>query len=595
MSATRARPSARTAKSAAGAPYRIALASVRKRGAILMILTAVVLSLFGGRLVELQAFRGDALASAALDQRLRTEVLPAQRGSIVDSRGEPFAITVEARNLTTDQTLVTDPLAVATALAPILNQDVLSLQERLTGDRRFVYVAKDLTPQTWRRIQELRLPGILSEQTSRRVYPGGPVAANIVGFVGADGEPLGGLEYGMNDVLSGEKGTRTFERGPGGRVIPTASSTRTDATPGSTVQLTINRDIQHVAQQAIADQVRASRSDTGTVVVMDPKTGDILAMATAPTFDANDPGAADPDNRGNRALTEIFEPGSTGKVMTLAAVVDQGKGTPYSRITVPGKLPRGGKDFKDHTPHGTLRMTLAGVMAKSSNIGTILAAERIGGKRLHRYLKRFGVGEATGLNFPGEARGSVPDHRNWTATSLPTIAFGQGLSMNAVQATNVFSTIANDGVRLQPRLVRGYTHADGSVEVVPIGDGRKVVSPKSAEQVRAMIEAVVREGGTGTAAAIPGYRVGGKTGTAQYIDPVRGGYGRGVMASFIGMAPLDSPEVVVGVFLVNPQIGRYGGQLGGPVFKRVMTYALQAERVPPTGTKAPRIPLFAGQ
>jgi cell division protein FtsI (penicillin-binding protein 3) len=595
MPATQTRAPRRAAKPAPVQTYRITLASFQKRGAILMMITAVVLSLFAGRLVELQAVRGEALASAALNQRLTTEDLPAERGAIVDSRGEPFAITVEARNITADQTLVTDPAVVAAALAPIVNQDVVTLQERLTGTRRFVYVAKDITPETWRRIQELRLPGILSEQTSRRVYPAGPVAANIVGFVGADGTPLGGLEYGMNDLLSGEVGTRTFERGPGGRVIPTASSTRTDPKPGATVHLTINRDIQHVAQQAISEQVKAARADSGTVVVMDPKTGDILAMATAPTFDANNPGAADVRNRGNRALTEIFEPGSTGKVMTLAAVVDQGKATPYSQITVPGKLPRGGKDFKDHTPHGTLRMTLAGIMAKSSNIGTILAAERIGGKRLHRYLKRFGVGEATGLNFPGEARGFVPAHRDWTATSLPTISFGQGLSMNAVQATNVYATIANDGVRLPPRLVSHLTVADGSIEPVPIAEGRKVVSPKAAEQVRAMIETVVRDGGTGTAAAIPGYRVGGKTGTAQYIDPVRGGYGRGVMASFIGMAPIDAPELVVGVFVVNPRIGRYGGQLGGPVFKRVMTYALQAQRVPPTGTKAPRLPLFAGE
>lgn len=595
MPGTTTRPRPRSTRSAPVQPYRIALADVRRRGAILMIVTAVVLSLFAGRLIELQAVRGDALASAALDQRLRTVELPAERGAIVDARGEPLAITVEARHLTADQTLIENPADVAAALAPILGQDVLTIQQRLTGDRRFIYVAKNMTPETWRRIQALQLPGILSEQAARRVYPGGPVAANVVGFVGADGKALGGLEYALDDVLSGEVGTRTFERGPGGRAIPTAVSSGTEAKPGATVHLTINRDIQHVAQQAITDQVQASRADSGTVVVMDPKTGDILAMATAPTFDANDPGAADAANRGNRALTEIFEPGSTGKVMTIAAVVDQGKATPYTQITVPGKLPRGGKDFKDHTPHGTLQMTMAGIMAKSSNIGTILAAERIGGKRLHRYLKRFGVGEPTGLNFPGESNGFVPAHADWTATSLPTIAFGQGLSMNAVQATNVFATIANDGVRLNPRLINGYTQADGSMETAPIAAGTPVVSPRAAEQVRAMIETVVRDGGTGTSAAIPGYRVGGKTGTAQYIDPVRGGYGRGVMASFIGMAPLDAPELVVGVFLVNPRIGRYGGELGGPVFKRVMTYALQAERIPPTGTKAGRLPLFAGQ
>lgn len=566
------------------------MADPRKRGTILLIATGLILTVFAGRLVELQAVRGETLASEALGQRMRVLELPAQRGAILDNAGEPLAVTVEARNLTADQTMVTDPAGEAEQLATILGVDADILATRLTGDRRFVYLAKELTPETWDRIADLRLPGIFSEETSRRVYPAGDLGANIVGFVGAEGTGLGGLEYAYEDTLTGTPGEMRYERGPSGGAIPTGAQSRTEAQPGTTVKLTIDRDIQFVAQEAIARQVRKSRADSGTVVVMDPKTGDILAMATAPTFDPNDPGSADSKDLGNRALTEVFEPGSTAKLMTLAAVVNEGKATPYSWFKIPPVLMRGGEDFNDHTPHGTLNLTLAGVMAKSSNIGTILAAERIGGRKLSKYLKKFGMGEKAGLGFPGEASGYVPPYDDWSPTSMPTIAFGQGFSVNAVQAANVFATIANDGVRLQPRLVDELVAADGTVQTPEVADPVRVVSPEAASQVRAMLESVVGPGGTAPNAAIPGYRVGGKTGTAQAFNADCGCY-RGVVASFIGMAPVDAPELVVAVSINNPRVGRYGGQLGGPVFKRVMTYALQARQIPPTGAKASRLPL----
>lgn len=566
------------------------LADPRKRGTILLIATGLILTVFAGRLVELQAVRGETLASEALGQRMRVLELPAQRGSILDNKGEPLAVTVEARNLTADQTMVTDPAGEAEQLAAILGVDADVLAARLTGDRRFVYLAKELTPETWDRISALRLPGIFSEETSRRIYPAGDLGANIVGFVGAEGTGLGGLEYAYEDTLTGTPGEMRYERGPSGGAIPTGAQSRTEAEPGMTIKLTIDRDIQFIAQEAIARQVRKARADSGTVVVMDPQTGDILALATAPTFDPNDPGSADAKDLGNRALTEVFEPGSTAKLMTLAAVVNEGKATPYSWFKIPPVLMRGGEDFNDHTPHGTLNLTLSGIMAKSSNIGTILAAERIGGRKLSKYLKKFGIGEKAGLGFPGEASGYVPPYDDWSPTSMPTIAFGQGFSVNAVQAANVFATIANDGVRLQPRLVDELIGADGAVQTPEVADPVRVVSPEAASQIRAMLESVVGPGGTAPNAAIPGYRVGGKTGTAQAFNADCGCY-RGVVASFIGMAPVDAPELVVAVSINNPRVGRYGGQLGGPVFKRVMTYALQARQIPPTGAKASRLPL----
>ena len=576
-----------------GAGRGIRLGDPRRRGLVLLIVTAVMLSVFAGRLVDLQLVKGDELATAAVDQRLRTTTLPAQRGAILDSKGEPLAVTVEARNLTADQTLVTDPAAVGAALAPILGADADVLATRLTGERRFMYVAKGLTPETWRRIEALRLPGIFSEITSRRIYPADDLAANVVGFVGAEGKGLAGIEYAYQKELAGTAGVKTYERGSGDRAIPTAQRSTTAAVPGVDVRLTIDRDIQYIAQQTIQQRVWESGSDSGTVVVMDPKSGQILALATEPTFNANEASLAPSNARGNRALSDIYEPGSTSKVMTIAAVVDQGAASATTAFTVPGGLKRGGKVFHDHNPHGTLKLTLAGIMAKSSNIGTILAAERIGGRKLNEYLKKFGVGEKTGLNFPGESRGILRDYEDWSPTSFPTIAFGQGLSVNSVQAASVFATIANDGVRVEPRLVASITQPDGTVVQPPAPKTTRVVSSSAAKQVRAMLETVTGKGGTAPMARIPGYRVGGKTGTAQYVDPRTGGY-NGVVASFIGMAPADNPQLVVAVSLVNPRNGRYGGELAGPVFKRVMTYALQARHIPPTGEKAPKLALTYG-
>lgn len=562
---------------------------------LLRVALVLVLALFAGRLIELQAVRGETLAGAALDQRLRTIDIPAARGAILDSNGQPLALSVDARNVTADQTLVEDPVATGRAIAEVLGADAATVAERLTGDRRFVYIAKGITPQTWATIANLGLPGIFSEPTTRRIYPAGMTAANLLGFVGADGAGLGGVEYAYESVLAGEPGSMTYERGPGGRPIPTAVQQALPAVGGSSVQLTINSDIQFAAQRALQQALRRADADSGTVVVLEPQTGRILALVALPTFDPSKPGASPAEDRGNRALSDVFEPGSTSKVMTLAAVVEEGKASPTSVLTLPPTLERGDKVFRDVDPHGTIQLTLAGIMARSSNIGTILAAERIGGKQLWKYLRKFGIGSPTGLNFPGESTGTLRDYSTWTPTSFPTIAFGQGVSVNALQVASVYATIANDGLRLTPRLVEGIIAPDGTVSEVPAGKQVRVVSPQTARDIRRMLEVVVSDQGTAPAAQIPGYRVGGKTGTAMYVDPDCGCYGDGVVASFIGMAPADAPKLVVAVSIVNPRNGRYGGQLAAPVFRKVMSYALQAQHVAPTDAQAPLLPMAPAQ
>jgi cell division protein FtsI (penicillin-binding protein 3) len=337
--------------------------------------------------------------------------------------------------------------------------------------------------------------------------------------------------------------------------------------------------------------VKSAKADSGTVVVMDPRTGQIYALATVPTFDPNKPSEAALAGPQNRAVSDAFEPGSTSKVMTMAAVIEEGKANPLTKITVPPVLKTTYKTWHDDVPHGTLKLTLNGVLARSSNIGTILASQKIGGAKLYSYLKKFGIGEPTGLHFPGESKGFVPAPQNWSATSFGTIAFGQGLSLTAVQAASVYSTIANDGVRVAPTLIAGYTAPDGTYQGAASPATTRVVSPTTATQVRQMLESVVSDDGTAPKAAIPGYRVAGKTGTANRIDDSCHCY-RGYTASFVGMAPADAPRLVVAVFLQNPRNGHFGGQLAAPVFKKVMTFGLEHLRIPPTGTAHPRIPVF---
>lgn len=566
----------------------------RQRGTALLLATAMIVSLFTIRLVDLQAVRGEALADAALNQRLRTLEVPATRGSIVDRTGQPLAVTVEARNVTADQTLIDDPAAVAVELAPILEvpQDVLAA--RLAGDRRFIYVAKEVSPRTWDQISALRLPGIFSEMTSQRVYPAGNLASHIVGFMQADGTGGGGVESSYEEILTGTPGMQTFELGPRGRVIPTQNQSSIDAIPGSDIQLTIDRDIQFVAQQAIDGVVQRSGASSATAVVMDVQTGEILAMATGPDFDPNRLTQSTPDERRNRAVTDVFEPGSTGKAITVAAVINEDAASPLTPIKVPGRLTRGGKSFSDYWKHGTLRMTLTGVFAKSSNIGTILAAEKMPKSQLARYMERFGIGQRTGMGLPGESAGLMLDQERWSGTTHPTLAFGQGYSVTTVQMTSVFATLANGGVRVQPSIVESAIDPDGNVTPIRDPERERVVSEDTARQVMAMLEAVVGEGGTAPQARIPGYRVAGKTGTAQFVDPRCRCYAGDVTASFIGVAPADAPRLAVGVFVHQPKRGRGGGELGGPVFKEITTYALQAMQIPPSGKRAPRLTLFTG-
>ncbi len=563
-----------------------------RRMRALALVFVCVLILYGLRLVMVQAVDSDAMAARAESGRLATSTLVAPRGTILDSQGVSLAQSVEARNVIVDQTLITDAPGVAAKLSEVLGLPAADIEKSLIGTKRFNYVTKRISPEEWDRVAALKIPGIADEKTTRRDYPSAALAANVLGFVGSDGKGLAGLELALDKRLAGVDGSRSIEVSDG-KIIPTGTDKQVAPVPGSDVKLTIDRDLQYVAQSAIAKQVEAAQAQSGSVVLMEAKTGRILAMASVPTIDPNSPGTSTPADQQNRSVVEAFEPGSTSKVMTMAAVINEGKGTPATAFTVPDTIRRAGRSFSDHDSHETWRLTLAGVLAKSSNTGTIQAAELIGPDKLYEYLKRFGVGQVTGLGFPGEGSGYVPPVKDWSGSSFPTIAFGQGLSMSALQAASVYQTLGNGGQRITPQLVDSYIDNDGHVTHPKAPDSSQVVTPETAKQVVEMMEEVVSKNGTAPMAAIPGYRIAGKTGTANRIDDSCGCY-KGYTASFIGLAPADDPQVVAAVILQDPQNGHYGGALGAPVFKEVMTAALQTLRIPPSGSPPADLPINAG-
>ncbi|MDB1089870.1 penicillin-binding protein 2 [Streptomyces sp. ACA25] len=589
------------------------LGSPRPRLRLVSLGLALVMLAFVVRLVQVQVVDAASYTEKAGVNRYITLPLAAQRGDITDRNGVALATTVDAYDITADPSLFTAehtgtedaPDQAAALLAPILGQDEDRLAALLDApDSQYAVLARQQTPQTWRQIQELRrtlaekqragtghqvLAGLFREKNPKRVYPGGDLAASVLGFVNSEGEGAGGLERRLDEELAGEDGRIRYAQS-GGRRVPTAGSSEQPAVPGVDMELTLDRDIQWAAQSAIAEQVVESEADSGYVIVQDTRSGEILALATAPGYDPNDLGTAAANGLRNPAVEDIYEPGSTNKIVTMAAVLEEGVAAPDTHVTVPNRLPRADRNFADDHDHETYHLTLAGVMARSSNIGTILAAEALGDTQpeanqvLHSYLRAFGLGSPTGLGLPGESSGLLADPADWDAAQQHTIPFGQGLSVNGVQAASLYSTIANGGERITPGLLRGTTGPDGRYEPAPEPERTRVVSEETARQVTAMLETAVADDDWGTArvARIPGYRVAAKTGTSNRVDPATGTY-NGYTASFAGFAPADEPRITVYCAVQDPRGDYYGGQVCGPVFQQVMEFSLKALQVPPSG------------
>ena len=568
---------------------------------------AVIMFLFGLRLVQVQALQANDYRSRAVNEMEKVKTLQAPRGDITDINGVPFARSVAATSIVVDQTQILNPAKVAAFVAPILNMSVFDVQTALTGKRKWNMVAENAKPATWLKLSSAidqynsrfpgmspeRIIGFFPERSYIREYPSGSLIASLIGFVNHDGIGATGLESSMNSTISGKQGKYSYANGYKAE-IPGSQSEIIPAQAGTSIRLTVDRDIQWVASKAIADVVKSSRALSGTVIVMDPKTGQILAHATAPTFDPNNTSKVSLVAMRNPSVQDVYEPGSTGKVMTLAAALEEKKVTPETVLTIPYALKRSVKVFHDHEPHPDQRLTTAGVLAVSSNTGSIKIGEMLSNDTLYNYLTKFGIGTKTGSGLPGESRGILPKVADWSGTTAPTVAFGQGYSLTAMQATSVFATIANDGVRVSPTVIAGKSDSSGNYTPSATRESVRVISSDTAAKMRLMMESVVSANGTAPSAAIPGYRVAGKTGTAQRIDDTCGCY-RGYTASFIGFAPADNPAYVISVTIQDPKGLHWGGYLGGPVFKKVMSFVLQSKGIAPTGTAVVPYPLTEKQ
>lgn len=568
------------------------------RIAILVTIIFGVLILFACQLIRVQVIQASAYQAKAANEMQSTRVIPAPRGEITDVNGIGFARSVSAINIVVDQTQITDPARVAAFVAPILNLPAQDIQSSITGTRKYSIVLKNARPALWDRLTEElydynktlankelenRIIGFFPERVFIREYPSGSLVSSLIGFVRADGIGASGLESGQNSVITGTDGRYSYARGYGAE-IPGSQRELVAAKSGTNIRLTINRDVQWVAAAAITKAVKDSVATSGTVIVMDPKTGEIVAHATAPTFNPNDTKDVALSLMRNPSVQDVYEPGSTGKVMTMAAALEEKTVSPTTVFTVPYMIKRGGEPFHDHEKHPIQHLTTSGILAVSSNTGTIQVGETLSHDTLYSYLRKFGIGSKTGSGLPGESAGLLRPVSDWSATTAPTVAFGQGYSLTAMQATSVFATIANNGVRVSPTVIAGTSDTSGHFTPAANRSSTRVISEDTAVKLRIMMESVVSAQGTAPSAAIPGYRVAGKTGTASRYDQNTGRYS-GYTASFIGFAPADAPRYVISVTLQDPKNGHFGGLLGGPVFKKVMTFVLQSEHVAPTGTK----------
>jgi cell division protein FtsI (penicillin-binding protein 3) len=561
------------------------------------VFIALVLSFFGARLVQLQGVEPEKYAMlAASTGGTVTVELPARRGDILDRNGRALAESVDGRMV------VADPVQtkkVAPELARFLSRrlpiDYFNTLRALSKtDSRFVYVARRVPANEAIRVVDeataAGYKGLATRNDPLRSYPDHDVAANLVGFMGTDG-PLAGLELTFDKELAGTDGSETYEVGAGNR-IPLGHSTVTPARDGSDLHTTIDEDLQWYAQRVLRQTVLGARADSGFAVVLDSHTGEVLALPDYPTYDATNPQASPTKDRNSLAMTSPYEPGSVEKVLTLSGLIDAGKVTDRTRLVVPGVLRSGDRPIHDWFSHNTLHLTLAGVIAQSSNIGTAKASRHFEHGQLRHYLTGFGLGRRTDVGVNGETAGLLPSPAAWNGMIQDRVAFGQSVSVNGLQMAAAVNTIANGGVHVSPSLIQGReTTNTGQVVGTDERSTNRVVSKNAAHQMTQMMERVVDpDAGVAPMAQVPGYVVAGKTGTAQRVGPVCGCYNGEFTVSFAGFAPADDPRFTVYVVVQNPRNGGGGGSVAGPAFSKIMSFALRRYGVPPTGGQPSHIP-----
>jgi cell division protein FtsI (penicillin-binding protein 3)/stage V sporulation protein D (sporulation-specific penicillin-binding protein) len=547
------------------------------------ILAAAFLILLGAALARaawLQVVKGPEYAAMALRQHRETVVVPAARGTIVDRNGQPLAIGKLTTTVYANPRQVDRARDLTLSAGKLLGSEPAELYPELTDrSRGFVYVARKADPRKAEKLEALGYAGLGFYPEELRFYPQGPVAAQILGYAGLDNKGLEGLERSLEPTLAGKPGSQTVVKDPFGRALDVVETK--PETPGKDVRLTIDREVQANAEEVLAETVRRWGARSATAVVMDPRTGAILAMATAPRFNANRFPTTRADRRRNRAVTDTYEPGSTFKLVTVAAALQEGIVSPRSSFRLAPTLKVADRTIREAHTRGTQRMSVREIVEYSSNIGTITIAQRLGEGRLASWIDRFGFGKPTGIDFPGESPGFALPLEEWSGSTIGTVPIGHGIAVTPAQMARAYSVIANGGRLVRPHLIE---RIDG--ERVAGGMGRRVVSKQVAEQMLDMLRGVVVEG-TGTAAAIPGYTVAGKTGTAAKIDD-NGRYSSSrYVASFVGLVPASKPELVVMVMVDEPRGGYYGGTVAAPAFREIARFNLQHLEIPQDAPRKP--------
>jgi cell division protein FtsI (penicillin-binding protein 3) len=611
---------ARRIRTATEAPSSRSSFGYRSRVGSIVIFSALTLA--AAQLFNLQVPSAEGLRAQAANQLKVTDVDPAVRGAIVDRNFDKLAFTTEARALTFQPAKVRKQLAEARQKAPsapdpdqrltdiardvaaALNNkpDAPSILKKLRSNETFVYLARAVDPGIALSITD-KYPEVGAERQDLRQYPGGSLAANVVGGIDWDGHGLLGLEDSMDSVLAGTEGAITYDRGSDGVVIPGSYRNRHEAVNGSTVQLTLDDDIQFYVQQQVQLAKNASGARNVSAVVLDAKTGEVLAMANDNTFDPSQDIGRQADRQiGNLPVTSPFEPGSVNKIVAAASVIEYGLSNPDEVLSVPGSINMGGVNVRDAWPHGVLPFTTTGVFGKSSNVGTLMLAQRLGPERFYEMLGKFGLGQRTGVGLPGESPGIVPPIDQWSGSTFSNLPIGQGLSMTLLQMTGMYQAVANDGMRIPPRIVKAVIAPDGSRTEEKPPNGIRVVSPETARTVRNMLRAVVQsdpmgvQQGTGPAAAVAGYQMAGKTGTAQQINPACGCYYDDVYwITFAGMAPSDDPRYAIGLMMDAPSRNADGspGHSAAPLFHNIAGWLMQRENVPLSPDPGPPLTLQA--
>jgi cell division protein FtsI (penicillin-binding protein 3) len=553
----------------------VTLKVANRRIRLLFVVLALALAGTLARAVWLQGVRAAPLSKLAATQQRQTVELPARRGTIFDRNGVPLALGEQATTVYADPTQVSSPKAVALAAQKTLGVDAEAIFPKLSDrSTAFVYVRRKADSLEADALRQRKLAGVGFYAEERRRYPQGAVASQVLGFAGADNQGLAGLELELDAVLRGTPGRETVIRDPFGRVVDVLSET--EERQGRDVFLTLDHRIQANAEAVLRRTVKRWGAKSATAVVLDPRTGGLLAMATAPTFDANRFAETKPDLQRNRTVSDTYEPGSTFKLIPIAGALSEGLVTPQSAFTLKTSIEVADRTINEHEPRPTVRMTVAEIVAQSSNVGAITLGQRLGSKGLASWVDRFGFGRETGIDFPGESAGIVLPLERWSGSTIGNLPIGQGIAVTPVQMAAAYATVANDGVWMQPHLV---DHLVGGAPK-PVQQ-RRILEPRIASQLSTMLTGVVDEGGTGTAAAIPGYRVAGKTGTAAKPLADRSGYSTSkYVASFVGFVPASRPRLVILVTVDEPTT-IWGGVVAAPAFQELARFALQYLEVPP--------------